>query len=125
MLARPAGRTSRIDAVNAQLAELATAEGRSYRPDLTKPTNSHLALELLHHAAQTGHRAKMTRDREAAHEVLVDRRYRGAVDQDSARLRELGARGVPLYAIDGTWAIPGAQSVETYLEGLKKAAAAS
>ncbi|WP_147916150.1 DsbA family protein [Ruania zhangjianzhongii] len=139
----------RVTAVNAQLTELARAEGISYRPDLTRPTNSRLALELLHHANETGYRAALTHrlstayftegrhigdidelpdlahevglNREKAREALTDRRYRDAVDQDSDRLRALGARGVPLYVIDGQWGISGAQSVQTYLNALKKA----
>lgn len=142
----------RVDAINAQLATLAAAEGRDYQPELTRPTNSHLALELLHFAGETGRRDALTQrlftafftegrhigrlddlldigedaglTRDAARQVLVDRRYREAVDQDSARLRRVGARGVPLYVIDERWGISGAQSVETYLDALRKAAAA-
>lgn len=140
----------RVEAVNAHLAELAHVEGASYRPDLTRPTNSHLALELLHHAQESGHRAALTHrlfaayftegrhighldqlvdlaekvglDPEEAGEVLTDRRYLEAVDQDSSQLRALGASGVPLYVINGKWGISGAQPVQTYLDALQKAA---
>lgn len=142
----------RVDAVNAHLAELAHAEGASYRPDLTRPTNSHLALELLHHAQETGLRVILTHqlftayftegrhigdidqlvdlaeeaglDPEEAREALIDRRYRAAVDRDGDRLRALGARGVPLYVIEGKWGISGAQPVQIYLDALQKAAGA-
>lgn len=138
----------RVEAVTAQLTQLAHAEGMSFRPDLTRPTNSHLALELLHHAQQGGHRAALTRrlftayftegrhighvdelvdlareigmDPEAAREVLLDRRHRAAVDQDGERLRALGASGVPLHVIDGKWGISGAQPVHVYLEALQR-----
>ncbi|GAB4086257.1 hypothetical protein GCM10028784_28870 [Myceligenerans cantabricum] len=127
------------------------AEGASYRPGLTRPTNSHLALELLHHAQETGHRAALTHrlfaayftdgrhighidqlvdlaeevglDPDDAREVLTDRRYRAAVDQDGDRLRALGASGVPFYVIKGKWGISGAQPVRTYLDALQKAGA--
>jgi predicted DsbA family dithiol-disulfide isomerase len=140
----------RIDAANAQLAELARAEGVSYRPDLTRPTNSRLALELLHYADTAGHRAALTRrlfaayftegrhighvdelidlaleiglDPDLVREVLTDRRYQDAVTRDSERLQALGASGVPLYVINGTWGISGAQPVQTYLDALQKAA---
>ncbi|SJN12075.1 FrnE protein [Leucobacter sp. 7(1)] len=140
----------RIDTVNAQLAELARAEGVSYRPDLTRPTNSRLALELLHYADTAGHRAALTRrlfaayftegrhighvdelidlaqeiglDPDLVREVLTDRRYQDAVTRDSERLQALGASGVPLYVINGTWGISGAQPVQTYLDALQKAA---
>lgn len=153
LIAQHAGANrDRVDAVNAHLAELANAEGVSFRPDLTRPTNSHLALELLHHANETGYRAALTRrlftahfsegrhigrvdelaglandvglDPEEAREVLTDRRYRGAVSQDSDRLRALGASGVPLYVFGGTWGISGAQPVQIYLDALQKAAGA-
>lgn len=141
----------RIDAINAQLTALADAEGLSYRPDLTQPTNSRLALELLHHAGQIGQRATLTTrlfaayfsegrhigridellelaqevglDRDTARAALTERRHKKAVEQDHARLRTLGARGVPLYVIDGKWGISGAQPVQTYLDALEKAAA--
>lgn len=142
----------RIDTVNAQLSELARAEGVSYCPDLTHPTNSRLALELLHHADTTGHRAALTHrlfaayftegrhigdieeliglaqevglDPDMVREVLTDRRYQDAVNRDSERLRALGASGVPLYVINGTWGISGAQPVQTYLDALQKAVSA-
>lgn len=140
----------RVDAVNAHLAELARAEGIGYRPDLTRPTNSRLALELLHHADATGHRAALTHrlfaayftegrhigeveelvglaqdtglDADIVREVLTDRRYQEAVERDSERLRALGASGVPLYVLDGTWGISGAQPVQAYLGALQQAA---
>lgn len=144
------GNRARVDAVNAQLAELARTEGARYRPDLTRPTNSHLALELLHHAQQTGHRAALTRrlftgyftegrhlgridelvdlahdvdlNRAAAQDALASRRHRAAVDHDTDRLRSLGATGVPFCVIDGKWGISGAQPVHTYVDALNKAA---
>lgn len=140
----------RIDAVNAQLSELARAEGVTYRPDLTRPTNSRLALELLHHADATGDRAALTHrlfaayftegrhigdveelvglaqdaglDSDSAREALTDRRHHDAVSRDSEQLRALGASGVPLYVINGAWGISGAQPVQTYLDALQKAA---
>ena len=142
----------RVTAINGQLTALAEAEGLSYRPDLTQPTNSRLALELLHHAGRTGQRAALTTrlftayftegrhigrvdellelahevglGREAARAVLAERRYEDAVEQDATRLRALGARGVPLYVIDGKWGISGAQPVQTYLNALEEATAA-
>lgn len=141
----------RVEAINAQLTALADAEGLSYRPDLTRPTNSRLALELLHHAGRTGQRAALTTrlftayfteghhigrvdellelahevglDREAARAALTKRRHKKAVEQDDARLHALGARGVPLYVINGQWGISGAQPVQTYLDALERASA--
>lgn len=139
----------RVDAINAQLTALAEAEGLSYRPDLSQPTNSRFALELLH---QAGQRATLTSrlfsahfsegchigridellalahevglDRETARAVLTERRHRKSVERDHARLRALGARGVPLYVINGQPGISGAQPVQTYFDALERAAAA-
>lgn len=142
----------RFDRIMAQLTELTAAEGLAYRPDLAQPTNSRLAMELLHHADSFGQRAAMT-DRlfeayfaEGAHlgsieelsilasgvgldpdevrTVLDERRYSPAVDADVALARRTGASGAPFYIIDNRWGIAGAQDSNTFLELLNEAAAA-
>ncbi len=140
----------RRDRVLGRLAELARAEGLTYRPHHTQPTNSHLALELLHHASATGRRAQLTErlftayfaegrhighledlvtlaaeiglDPEHAAKALVERRHVRAVDRDTERARSLGATGAPFIVIDNTWGLPGAQSRQTYLIALERAA---
>ena len=49
---------------------------------------------------------------EEAREVLGDRRFRGAVDGDWARSRQLGVSGVPTFAAGG-YGVVGAQPYET------------
>lgn len=140
----------RMNQILAQLTALTGAEGLPYAPELTRPTNSRLALELLHHADSLGLRPALL-DRlfvayfaeghhvgrvddlvrlasevgigaAAAREALESRRFEPAVEADRRRARELGIRGVPFYVVDHRWAISGAQSSDTYLDALEHAA---
>jgi predicted DsbA family dithiol-disulfide isomerase len=134
---------ARMQRIMSQLADLTAAEGLAYEPDRTQPTNSHLALELLHHADTVGVRAELTRrlfvayfaegahigriddlvglaadagvDPDDARSALVQRRHRAEVDADVERARALGARGVPFYVVNDTWALSGAQPTEQFL----------
>jgi len=45
------------------------------------------------------------------------------VDRSIARAAELGVTAVPTYVIDGSWAIPGAQESETFVQVLRRFAA--
>lgn len=133
-----------------QLREFAAAEDLPYDPDRSRPTNSHLALELLHHAETTGHRQALTdrlfrayfaegrhighldeliglatevgMDPKAARLALVDHRFDAAIDHDIQRAHQMGAQGVPFYVINGTWGISGAQTAEAFLDALAQAA---
>jgi predicted DsbA family dithiol-disulfide isomerase len=60
-------------------------------------------------------------DPDEARAVLADRRYRARVAADQAVANDLGATGVPFVVIDRKYAIPGAQSVEVFLQVLEKA----
>ena len=135
-----------------QLARLTAEEGLAYDPDRTRPTNSHLALELLHHAGTLGRRAALTErlfpayfaegrhigridellelaaevdvDHTSARRVLEDRRHAPAVDADIARARALGAQGVPFFVIDDTWGLSGAQPTAGFLAAFAHARSA-
>ncbi len=54
-------------------------------------------------------------------EVLDGDRYADAVRADEERAQQLGVNGVPFFLIDGRFAIPGAQNVERFLLGLRRA----
>lgn len=138
-----------FDRIMAQLTELTAAEGLQYRPDLTQPTNSRSAMELLHHADTFGQRPAMTQRLFQAYFVegrhlgsvdelsalaadidlnpdetaiaLAEHRYRSVVDADIATARRSGATGAPFYIVNNQWGIAGAQSTDTYLELLHKA----
>lgn len=133
-----------------QLRGLTAAENLPYDPDRTQPTNSRLALELLHHAETTGHRHVLNDhlfrayfaegrhigsldelislanevgiDPKAARIALADHRYTAAINRDIQRAHEMGVQGVPFYVINGTWGISGAQTTEAFLNALKEAA---
>jgi len=54
-------------------------------------------------------------------EVLGDDEYVGAVHDDVAQARALGATGVPFFVVDRRYGVAGAQPVEVLLEVLDKA----
>lgn len=139
----------RMRQIMAHLRQLAALEGLAYEPDLTQPTNSSRALQLLHHAGTLGGRSALTKrlfeayfaegrhvghieellslaedvglDRKAAAAVLSEDRYAGAVEDDMQHALLLGARGAPFFVIDGTYRLSGAQSVEQLLGALDQA----
>ncbi len=135
-----------------QLRELTAAEALPYDPDRSQPTNSRLALELLHHAETTGHRKVLT-DRlfrayfaegrhighldelidlsadvgiepKTARTALADHRYAAAIDHDIQRAHKMGVQGVPFYVINDIRGISGAQTTEAFLNALKQASRA-
>ncbi len=134
---------ARMRQIGAQLAQLTAAEGLGYEPDRTQPTNSSLALQLLHHAGALGKRPELTErlftayfaegrhigridelisiateaglDPEMTRSVLDDGRYAAEVDADIRLAQSLGTRGVPFYVINDAWALSGAQPVEQFL----------
>lgn len=114
----------------------AAQAGLDYEPTLIRPTNSHLALELLHYADSAGLHDELSDrlyaayfvegrhigtveslvnlgtevglDADAARTALRTRHYRGAVDEDAAAAQALGARGVPFMVINDRYVVPGA-----------------
>ena len=139
----------RMQQIMDQLTRLTGEEGLAYHPALTRPTNSHLALELLHQAGVEGRRPDLTNrlftayfaegrhighidellllaeeaglDGGSARIALEDRRHASAVDADIARARSLGAQGVPFSVIDGTWGLSGAQPAAGFVAALEHA----
>ena len=126
------------DRVFSAMKDTAAAEGLEYEPKLIKPTNSHLALELLHYGETVGLRQELSdrlsvayfvegrhvgtidslvelaasvgidADADAARSALETGSYKDVVDQDAAAGQELGARGVPFMVINNKYVIPGA-----------------
>jgi predicted DsbA family dithiol-disulfide isomerase len=131
------------------ITRVAAAEGLIYDPARMKPTNSHLALELLHYAESVGMRDAMSKrlyvayfaegrhvgridelvamagevglDPDRVREVLTGGEYVAAVDRDNARARMVGVRGVPFYVID-QYGFSGAQSTEAFVDVLNRVA---
>ncbi|MFF4053317.1 DsbA family protein [Streptomyces chartreusis] len=112
------------------VARVATAEGLVYDPVRLKPTNSHLALELLHHADSVGRHEEMSKplysayssegrhigrldelvalageaglDPSRVRQSLAHGEYSAAVDEDQARERNLGALSRSMSSTTGT-----------------------
>jgi len=141
--------SERMQQIMDQLQQLTGEEGLPYDPDRTQPTNSHQALELLHHAGTLGKRAELTRrlfeayfaegrhlghidellaiaeeaglDRAAASAALAEQRHVGDVDADIRQAHEFGARGVPFYVINNRYGLSGAQPVEQFVAAFDQA----
>jgi len=127
------------------------AEGLRYEPQRMRPTNSHLALELLHLADGLGLRgaledrlqeayfadggfigsvdalvafaAEVGVDPVAARAALEQGVFAAAVDADAAQAAVYGVTGVPFAVVDGTWGVPGAQAADVLVAVLERAAA--
>ncbi|MDU0328516.1 DsbA family oxidoreductase [Microbacterium sp. KSW2-21] len=134
--------SERMQQIMKQLRQLTAEEGLPYDPDRTQPTNSHQALELLHHAGTLGKRAELTQrlfeayfvegrhightdellvmaeetglDRSAASAALTEQHHVADVDADIRQAHQLGVRGVPFYVINNTYGLSGAQPVEQF-----------
>jgi predicted DsbA family dithiol-disulfide isomerase len=132
------------------ITRVAAAEGLRYDPARIKPTNSHPALELLHHAESLGLYDAMSKrlyaayfaegrhigqidelvalasevglDPDRACQALTDGEYVAAVDGDKARAHTLDVQAVPFYVIDNKYGVSGAQSTEAFVEILNRIA---
>jgi predicted DsbA family dithiol-disulfide isomerase len=149
-LARKYGRSeAEMRAMQSQVEQIAAGEGLTYHLAEGTSGNTHLAHELLHLAAERelGDAAKerllhahfsegrsvfdvdalvalageIGLDRAEARAALTDRRYRGAVDEDIATARLLGATGVPFFVVDRKYGAAGAQPAELLLQVLERA----
>jgi predicted DsbA family dithiol-disulfide isomerase len=58
-------------------------------------------------------------------EVLAGDRFAAEVRAEEAEAGELGATGVPFFVFDRTWAVPGAQDPDVFLQVLERAWARS
>jgi len=65
--------------------------------------------------------AKAGLDADVAHRVLESDTHADDVRADEAAARELGITGVPHFVINGAWAVPGAQDVDTLVTVLRRA----
>ena len=132
-----------------RVEEIAAGEGLEYHLADGVSGNTLLAHELLHLAAEHGRRNELKErllhayfeeqrsvfdveslvplavevglDEAEVREALADRRFRGAVGEDSATAIELGARGVPFFVVDRKYGAAGAQPAEQLLQILERA----
>jgi predicted DsbA family dithiol-disulfide isomerase len=142
---------ARVDALDAQMTQIAAEEGLQYRLDMAVTGNTLDAHQMVHlaheHRRQDAmverlYRAYFTEgrsvfdedslvelagdvglDRDTARAALEDERYVTAVREDIEAARRLGVTGVPFFVIDGRYGISGAQPSATFLEALTAAAA--
>jgi predicted DsbA family dithiol-disulfide isomerase len=144
---------ARVDALDAQMTQIAAEEGLPYRLDMAVTGNTLDAHQLVHLAHGHGHQDAMIErlyrayftegrsvfdheslvelagdvglDRDAARNALSEGRYVSAVRDDIETARRIGITGVPFFVIDGRYGISGAQPSATFLEALITAAAGS
>ncbi|HZM32564.1 MAG TPA: DsbA family oxidoreductase [Acidimicrobiales bacterium] len=79
-------------------------------------------LDLADHAVLAALAGDAGLDAGRAAEVLASGAYADEVRADERRAGELDIHAVPTFVIEGRWAIPGAQDVDTFVELLARAA---
>jgi len=135
-------------ASQAQLTELAAAEGLEYHLDRTRGGNSFDAHRMIHLAAAHGlqdaakerlMRAYFTEaepigdpdtlvrlmgaigiDEDEARAVLDGDAYADAVRADEQLARQIGIQGVPFFVLDRRYGVSGAQPADVLLEALTR-----
>jgi len=78
--------------------------------------------DLADHAVLAGLAGEAGLDPDRAAEVLAGGAYADEVRADERRAGELDIHAVPTFVIEGRWAIPGAQDIDTFVELLARAA---
>ncbi|MBB6018607.1 DsbA family oxidoreductase [Deinococcus radiopugnans] len=148
-LARKYGRTpAQAQEMLDSMTQTAAGEGLEYHFDKTRLTNTFLAHQLIHLAAEHGQqdamkerllRAYMSEGRnvgevdtlvELAAEVGLDAaevrtaleggHYAQAVRQDEAQAQALGISGVPFFVLGGKYGVSGAQGAEVLRGALEQ-----
>lgn len=132
------------------MRRVAAGAGLPYAPERIRPTNSRLALQLLHHSDTVGRRDEMLErlfaayfaegrhigtveslvelaaeaglDPHGARTALETGAFVAALDADIAEAAHLGVRGVPFAVVDDTYAVPGALETPQLLDLLRRAA---
>ena len=138
----------KIKAMNQRLVDLGAAEGLEYNFDRYIQSNTRDAHRVLHLAQEHGLGNQM-KDRlmrgqltegaivddadqlvamaadvglhaDEVREMLATDAYEDAVQADIDEAAALGATGVPFFVFDRTFAVSGAQPVETFAEALRR-----
>ena len=154
MLARKVGAApEQVRAMTRQVTELAAQEGLTYALDRAIAVNTVDAHRLNQLAARHGLDGQMHErllrahlvegavvddsatlvrlatevgvDAGEADRVLASDAYAAEVASDARTARQLGATGVPFFAINDRWGIAGAQPAETFASALRTAFAAA
>ena len=143
-----------VEAMDAQMEQLAAADGLEYHLDPEGVTgNTRQAHELVHLGRANGigdavmerlFKAYFTENRSvfdleslvslvgdagldpaASRQALEEGTYTAAVAAEGDEARHLGANGVPFFVIDSRFGVSGAQSVEVFRDALSRAASAA
>jgi predicted DsbA family dithiol-disulfide isomerase len=138
----------KIQAMNQRLVDLGAAEGLEYNFDRYIQANTRDAHRVIHFAQERGlgnqmkdrlMRGQFTEgalvddagqlatmasdvglDADEVREMLATDQYDDAVRADIDEAAALGATGVPFFVFDRTFAVSGAQPVETFAEALRR-----
>lgn len=138
-----------LRAMQGRIEQVAAEEGLAYSLADGISGNTVLAHELLHLAAERGVQGELKErllhahfeegrpvfsaddlarlavdvglDEAEVREVLGDRRYRAAVQEDAATAQALGATGVPFFVVDRRYGAAGAQPADLLLQLLERA----
>jgi len=142
---------AQVQQMQAQITQLAAAEGLEYHLDTAVHTVTIPAHQVLHLAAAHGKQLEMVErmfrahftegvhvakpdqladlaadvglDREEVLAALADGRYLDAVEQDFAKARAYGISGVPFFVVDDRYGISGAQDPDVIAGALARATA--
>jgi predicted DsbA family dithiol-disulfide isomerase len=79
-------------------------------------------LDVSDHTVLAGLAAELDLDPVAASEALATGAGADGVRAEEAQATELGIGAVPTFVIEGRWAIPGAQDIDTFVQVLQRAA---
>ncbi|WP_129337508.1 DsbA family oxidoreductase [Cellulomonas endophytica] len=140
---------AQAEAMNAQITDLAAAEGLAYDLPHARHTSTLRAHELLHLAAAEGHgdamverlfrayfsegrgigtvedlvalAAEVGLDADAVRAALTQRRFADAVQADLAQAQAFGITGVPFAVVDGRYGVSGAQDPAVFAGALARA----
>lgn len=149
LAAKYGGSVEQVRAMNAQITELAAAEGLEYDFERYNVINTFDAHRLTQLAKQHGldgalHerllRAQLVEGEyledheilvrlaaevgvpeEESRRVLASDEFADDVEADTQVMRELGANGVPFFVIDRRYGISGAQATEAFQQALERA----
>src|SRR5690606_21803485 len=78
-------------------------------------------LDISDHGVLAGLAAEVGLDRDLAAEALATGAYADTVRAEELDARQRDIHAVPTFVIEGRWAIPGAQDVDTFVELLGRA----
>jgi predicted DsbA family dithiol-disulfide isomerase len=79
-------------------------------------------LDVADHSVLADLAADVGLDRDAAAEMLASDAYADVVRADELEASDHEIHAVPTFVIEGRWAVPGAQDVDTFVQVLRRAA---